>query len=266
VIIERIYTSPASGGTQVEQTSVEFIAGSGIRGDRYFGRHDEPGQNVTLIEAEEIEAFLEAHGRRHDFGVTHRNLVTRGVRLNELVGKEFMVGTVRMLGVELCEPCLGLGKMLADEAVSPDGVVKLLVHRAGLRADVLSGGVVSRGAVVQEEQHPLEAFASDWLAAWNAHDLDRILELYEPDFEFSSPVLAKRIPESRGHLRGKESARAYWSAAFSPGVNLHFVHVATFVGVGSLVVHYKGLRDKLCAEFFEFGPSGKVRRSSAHEG
>jgi len=149
VIIERIYTSPASGGTQIEQASVELVAGSGIRGDRYFGRHNEPGQNVTLIEAEEVEAFLEAQGRRHDLGVTHRNLVTRGVRLNELVGKEFMVGTVRMLGVELCEPCLGLGKMLACEAVSAGAVVKQLVRRAGLRADVLSGGVVSRGAAVQ---------------------------------------------------------------------------------------------------------------------
>ncbi len=149
MIVERIYMSPASGSAQVEQVSVEFVAGSGIRGDRYFGRHDEPGQNVTLIEAEEIEAFLEALGRPHDLSVTNRNLVTRGVRLNELVGREFTVGRVRMLGVELCEPCLGLGAMLASEAASPAVVVKRLVHRAGLRADVLSSGLVSRGAAVQ---------------------------------------------------------------------------------------------------------------------
>jgi MOSC domain-containing protein YiiM len=118
VIVERIYTSPTSGGEQIEQTSVEFVAGSGIRGDRYFGRHDEPGQNVTLIEAEEVEAFLKASDRTYDLSVTSRNLVTRGVRLNEFVGREFMVGTVRMLGVELCEPCLGLGTMLACEGIS----------------------------------------------------------------------------------------------------------------------------------------------------
>jgi len=120
-------------------------------------------------------------------------------------------------------------------------------------------------AVAAVSDEALAAFAKDWLAAWNAHDLERVLELYEPEFEFSSPILAKRIPQSHGRLRGKAAARAYWSAAFSPGINLHFEHVATLLGVGSLVVHYKGLRGKLCAEFFEFSPSGKVIRSHAHE-
>ena len=114
-------------------------------------------------------------------------------------------------------------------------------------------------------EEALAAFAKEWLSAWNAHDLERILQLYEPEFEFSSPVLAKRVPESLGRLRGKAAARAYWSAAFAPGVDLRFEHVATLVGVGSLVICYKGLRGKLCAEFFEFGPSGKVSRSHAHE-
>ena len=114
-------------------------------------------------------------------------------------------------------------------------------------------------------QEALLAFATEWLAPWNAHDLERILRLYEPEFEFSSPVLARRIPESRGRLRGTAAARAYWAAAFAPGVNLRFEHVATLVGVGSLVIHYRGLRGKLCAEFFEFGPSGQVSRSHAHE-
>lgn len=114
-------------------------------------------------------------------------------------------------------------------------------------------------------EETLVAFAMEWLAAWNAHDLERILELYEPEFELSSPVLAKRVPQSLGHLRGKAAARSYWSAAFAPGVNLRFEHIATHVGVGSLVIHYRGLRGNLCAEFFEFGPSGKVSRSHAHE-
>ena len=108
-------------------------------------------------------------------------------------------------------------------------------------------------------------FAGAWLDAWNAHDLDRILALYEPDFEFSSPILAKRLPESQGRLRGVTSARSYWSAAFAPGIDLNFEHVATFAGIGSVVIHYKGLRGRLCAEFFEFSPSGKVSKSHAHE-
>lgn len=109
------------------------------------------------------------------------------------------------------------------------------------------------------------AFAKKWLEAWNAHDLDRILALYETDFEFSSPVLAKRQPESGGRLRGVEAARRYWSAAFAPGVNLRFEHIATLEGVDSLVIHYLGLRGKLCAEYFELSANGKVRRSCAHE-
>src|SRR5437868_4661840 len=116
-----------------------------------------------------------------------------------------------------------------------------------------------------DSEEGLAAFAAEWLEAWNAHDLERILELYAPEFEFSSPVLAKRIPESGGRLRGKAAARAYWQPAFAPGVNLRFEHIATLVGVGSLVVHYKGLRGKLCAEFFELSPFGKVVRSHAHE-
>jgi MOSC domain-containing protein YiiM len=146
--VERIYTSPQSGGTQVEQDLVRVVAGSGIEGDRYFGRHDEPGQNLTLIEIEQVEAFLQEQKRPMDLSVTHRNLLTRGVRLNELVGVEFRVGEVRLRGVELCEPCLGLGAALASTALSAADVVKRFVHRGGLRADVLSSGVIERGAAV----------------------------------------------------------------------------------------------------------------------
>jgi SnoaL-like domain len=110
-----------------------------------------------------------------------------------------------------------------------------------------------------------EAFASAWLAAWNAHDLERILELYEYDFTFSSPVLRKLNPASGGQLRGREEAQKYWQRAFAPGVNLRFDHIATLAGVNSCVIHYRGLRGKLCAEYFRFGPSGRVLDSHAHE-
>ena len=81
--------------------------------------------------------------------ISGRNIVTRGVRLNELVGVEFLVGGVRFRGVELCEPCLGLGKALATPTLPPAMVVKRLVHLAGLRADALSSGEVAVGASVQ---------------------------------------------------------------------------------------------------------------------
>jgi len=146
--VERIFTAPKSGMAQVEQASIRVIAGSGIEGDRYFGRQDEPGQNLTLIEIEEVEAFLREQQRGSDVSITHRNLLTRGVKLNDLVGVEFSIGDVRLRGVELCEPCLGMGKALASPDITAAQVVKRFVHRGGLRADVLSSGVIERGAAV----------------------------------------------------------------------------------------------------------------------
>lgn len=144
--IERIYISPARGALPLERQQVQVIAGQGIEGDRYFGQHQEPGQNITLIEAEELEAFCAEFGLPHDFSIARRNLVTRGVRLNALVGQEFLIGTVRLYGVELCEPCRTLGGRLATADLSPAATITRLTHRAGLRAEVLSSGSIALGA------------------------------------------------------------------------------------------------------------------------
>ena len=148
--VERIFTRAASGDQQTEHQLVRVVAGSGIEGDRYFGCQNEPGQNVTFIEAEEIESFFAEQQRPADLSATGRNIITRGIRLNELVGTEFLVGTVRFRGVELCEPCLHLGQALATSAISPPKVVRRLVHRGGLRADALSSGEVAVGARFQK--------------------------------------------------------------------------------------------------------------------
>ncbi len=147
--VERIFTRAASSQSQTEHRSVLVVAGAGIEGDRYFALHDEPGQNVTFVEAEEIESFFTELQRPVDLSATGRNVITRGVRLNDLVGAEFFVGTVRFRGVELCEPCLGLGEALATSALPRAKVVKRMVHRAGLRADALSSGEVTVGARFQ---------------------------------------------------------------------------------------------------------------------
>lgn len=159
MLVEHIFTRRLSDREQVEHQSVHLLAGAGVEGDRYFDRHDAPGQNITFVEAEEIETFLNEHQRKYDPSITGRNVVTRGVRLNELVGKEFAVGDVRFRGVELCEPCLGLGEALQSETLTPVQVVKRWVHRAGIRADVLSTGVLSVGAgVVISHRTPTTSF------------------------------------------------------------------------------------------------------------
>ena len=150
MIVERIYVSRAPGAPPESVASVRVVAGAGIQGDRYYGMADEPGQNLTLVEAEEIERFNRENGTAFDLGCTRRNVVTRGVRLDTLVGKEFVVGNVRLRGVELCEPCAGLGRALASTDLPAADVVRQFLHRAGLRADVLTDGTIQAGASLSQ--------------------------------------------------------------------------------------------------------------------
>jgi MOSC domain-containing protein YiiM len=144
--IERIYFAGNPGEPQIEAQSIDVVVAKGILGDRYFASIEEPAQNITLVEAEEIEAFCAETGRQLDMSCTRRNLVSRGIHLNDLVGKEFMIGTVRLRGVELCEPCRSLGKRLASSNLTAAAVVKRLVGRGGLRADILCSGSIAVGA------------------------------------------------------------------------------------------------------------------------
>jgi len=91
MIIERIFISPERGVAQIECEHIEVQSGMGIVGDRNFGKCSHPGQNLTLLEAEEIELFCAAYARQPDLSRTRRNLVTRGVRLNHLVNVEFVI-------------------------------------------------------------------------------------------------------------------------------------------------------------------------------
>lgn len=144
-MIEYIFIAPSPGALLLACQQISLVAGRGIVGDRNFGVQHYPGQNLTLIAAEEIEAFYAFRGRPHDFALSRRNLVTRGVDLNALVGREFRIGNVRLRGVELCEPCASLGQSLADASFSAADVVRYWVGRGGLRADVLNDGEIALG-------------------------------------------------------------------------------------------------------------------------
>lgn len=108
-----------------------------------------------------------------------------------------------------------------------------------------------------------ELFARDWVAAWNAHDLDRILDLYEDDFEMSSPVIARLVGKASGQLKGKTAVRAYWKKALEAAPNLRFELLEILVGVNSVTILYKGHRG-VSAEVFHFGKEGKVSAAFAH--
>lgn len=108
-----------------------------------------------------------------------------------------------------------------------------------------------------------ERFANEWIAAWNSHDLERILEHYEDDFEMSSPIIATLGGEPSGKLKGKAAVGAYWARALEKAPNLRFELLTALAGVDSVTVYYKGHRG-LSAEVLHFGPSGKVRSAFAH--
>ena len=122
------------------------VPGRGLEGDRYFSgigtfspTPQKPDFEVTLIEQEKIEAFAHETGLPFTADQARRNIVTEGVDLNALVGREFLVGSVRLRGIRLCEPCAYLAKTSFPETL------KGLVHKAGLRAQILSGGVIRAG-------------------------------------------------------------------------------------------------------------------------
>ena len=151
MVVERIFTSPERGSPQLESERIALKRGMGVVGDRNFGVSRHPGQNLTLVEAEEIERFCAEQSRAADLSLTRRNLITRGVRLNELVNREFSIGSVKLRGIELCEPCTILGNALSNGSLDTPSVIKRWVGRGGLRVDVLSDGEIQRGATVETD-------------------------------------------------------------------------------------------------------------------
>jgi MOSC domain-containing protein YiiM len=136
-----IHVGPKKGGPLESVSAARAVAGHGLESDRNFHHSAAgPGDALTLVEDEVVEDIGLAPGR------TRRQLTVRGVRLNGLVGKRFTVGEVECYGVELCEPCLHLQKMTRP------GLIKDLVHRGGLRADILSDGVIAIGDEIKESE------------------------------------------------------------------------------------------------------------------
>ena len=143
--VEAIYLAPERGAPVAPVERARAVAGSGLEGDRKFfpERSAEPGRALTLIQQEALEAMAAETGIRLAPGASRRQVHTRGIDLNALVGKRFRVGQVECRGVELCEPCAHL------ESLTQPGVIKGLVHRGGLNADVLSDGEIAVGVPLQ---------------------------------------------------------------------------------------------------------------------
>jgi MOSC domain-containing protein YiiM len=138
--VEAIHVAAAAGGPMVPLAEVRAVPGRGLEGDRYFSktgtssRHEGADRQITLIEVDALEP-----------GESRRNVATRGVAVNHLVGRRFRIGEVRLRGLRLCEPCSHM------ERLSGKPVRSGLVHRGGLRAEILTEGVIRVGDPVERE-------------------------------------------------------------------------------------------------------------------
>ena len=136
----------ACGGAPIKSVAkVIALAGRGLEGDRYaaklgtFSNDPGSGRDVTLIESEAFEALQRDYRVELDAGESRRNIVTQGISLNHLVEKEFRVGEVVLRGTRLCEPCAHMEKLTAK------GTLRGLIHRGGLRAEIVKGGTIRVG-------------------------------------------------------------------------------------------------------------------------
>jgi len=110
----------------------------------------------------------------------------------------------------------------------------------------------------------LAAFGREWIAAWNSHDLERVLALYAEDSEMTSDKIPALGFDASGTLRGKDRLRAYWGKALGLLPNLHFELIDMFVSPDSVVVFYKNERDARICEYLRLDAAGKIRQGSAN--
>ncbi len=149
-----LHIAPASGEPMQPVDAALAIPGSGLRGDRYASGtgHWSPmrrrGDQLTLVEAEELEGIASATGLTLPPGATRRNITTRGIRLDSLIGRPFRVGTVECRGTRRCEPCSYLDELLGQD------LLPALVHRGGIRAEITKGGRIAVGDVVALDGEP----------------------------------------------------------------------------------------------------------------
>jgi steroid delta-isomerase-like uncharacterized protein len=200
-----IHIAPAASSPMQSVYATRAIAGQGLEGDRYFKHQgtfsNEPGEgrDVTLIESEAVDELNAKLGAALAPGEMRRNIVTRGIALNHLVGRDFRVGETLLRGIRLCEPCEHL------QSLTRDGVLKQMIHRGGLRANILADGEIRAGDAIAAIDDPLEQnknlirrFFDEMWNPWNFAKAD---ELLAPGIKFRGTLGAE--------LNGRDAFRAY---------------------------------------------------------
>ena len=133
-------------GNQIQKVNkVEALKGKGLQNDRKFSENNQKERQVTLIEIENINHFNNISNTNIHPVDFRRNIITQNVRLNELVGKEFFVGNIKLKGHDLCRPC----KYLQDK-LKQNNFVKDFLHTGGLRCEILTSGKINVGDIIKQ--------------------------------------------------------------------------------------------------------------------
>ena len=136
--VSNICITTESGEKMQEIKSVQVIANQGIVNDRYFKENNDKNNQITLIESENVDYYNKISGTNLIPTDFRRNIITKGISLNKLVGKEILIGEVRLKVHDLCEPCRYLQELLGEKHL-----VKKLLNRGGLRCELLTNGNIN---------------------------------------------------------------------------------------------------------------------------
>jgi len=128
----------------VSVDSIEVLANKGVLGDRHFDDYNDPYCQLSLIESENIDYYNTKFGLNIPYIDFRRNIITKGIKLNDLVGKKLLIGSVKVEGIDLCRPCRHLTEML-----NQDNVLKEFLRKGGIRCQILSSSHINVGDKIE---------------------------------------------------------------------------------------------------------------------
>ena len=124
----------------IEVNSIEVLENKGIIGDRHFDEFNDPYCQLSLIESENIDLYNSKYNQNISYIDFRRNIITKGIRLNDLISRRFLIGNVKVEGIDLCRPCRHLTEMLGQE-----NILKEFLRKGGLRCQILSSSTINIG-------------------------------------------------------------------------------------------------------------------------
>ena len=138
--VYKLGISANNNQTISEVNSIKVLANQGLVGDRHFNEFNDPYNQITLIESENIDYYNIKYGLNIPYKDFRRNIITKGIKLNDLVGKRFQIGKVELEGIDLCRPCKHLSEILDQ-----DNIIKEFLRRGGLRCQILTSSTIEVG-------------------------------------------------------------------------------------------------------------------------